>query len=113
LTALPTPTWTSTVSDAPQRAPADFRGLPRVVRIWTSENWPEARGTWQGSGFDPRKFEGARWWHLEGARTCAACRSARTRCVYLHADPGQWGIVMHVELECRECGKFTLWDGED
>jgi hypothetical protein len=109
---VPRPQWTCTVSDAPRLARADYEALPPCVQTRASKIW-SVRGVWEGSGFLVRDLPGAGWYHEEGARRCGACKSSDTRCIYLDADPGQTWILIKIELVCRKCGQFTLWDGED
>ena len=110
---MPIPTWEFTVSDKPQMAPEYFKALDRCVKVQTCENWPEVRGRWIGSGFKVKELSGSSWYHSEDAETCGSCKSANTECIYIYAEPAQTWFIAEIELVCKDCGRFTLWKGED
>jgi len=110
---MPIPQWTFSISDTPGLAPADYFKMEACVQIRSDANWPEVRGTWIGSGFQVKDLPGAKWYHSEKATKCGNCKSKKTDCIYLYAEPAQSWIVIDIELKCKNCGKYTHWNGED
>lgn len=112
------PEWSFTVHDSPVLAPPDFRYLPSVVRLRGSDDSADPTwGRWHGSGFRIRDLPSFYYGRIyyggdhETAGTCGACGSMDTRVIFLDNCQDQSGADIDLEIQCRACGKFTLYKG--
>lgn len=51
--------------------------------------------------------------YVDGGDVCGACKSTDTLCTYFYNWEDLVGKDIEVELECRACGKFTLYNYVD
>jgi hypothetical protein len=102
--------WSSKVSSEPSLAPKDYRSLPPIVRL-DDGDWYS--GLWHGSGFQVSDLQRQYRWENGEPSACAACGSKRTRCIYFKSYFDQSGKDIDLELVCRDCGKYTLYNGYD
>ena len=99
--------WTSLidtkVSDTPQLAPEDYRLLPPFIL-----NREDKYG--EGSGVPLKEVPCyTEAWQEKYTDECGACKSTHTQCIYADYFADMAGKDDNYELECLDCGKYTVY----
>ncbi len=118
---MPRPEWSFEVKDSPTFAEPDYRKLPPFFQVKGSPDEP----WWcrfAGSGFIIKKLPvynrgriiegtGDVFYEHDPATRCGNCGSENTLCIYLDNCMDQSGSDCDVEIECYNCGKYTVYKG--
>jgi len=103
------PEFESTISDQAVKAPQGFAEWEPIRLLNDSDD--DNTSEWAGSGFLVSDLL-SNWWY-KNAQRCGHCKSIKTLCIYLRNNIYQFGSEVTVELICRKCGKYTLYEGSD
>ena len=97
------------VYDEPRLAPAHYTSMEPCVDI-SGQGGGVAFPEYTGSGVPVEDHPFQPWQVFRNTSSrCGACGSENTLCIYLYYTGGVGtGKDMTLELECKDCGKYTV-----
>ncbi len=92
--------------DTPTYAPLTFSELDSLIPI--DELYGPLNGSWHGPGIQVRELPSYQHYY-DDCQWCGNC-GAEALCIYVSHWEDHVGKALTLELFCKECGKFTVFD---
>ncbi|MFX1475016.1 MAG: hypothetical protein ACFFCO_06055 [Promethearchaeota archaeon] len=103
---MPRPIFTVTVKDTPTYAPPNFGELDSLIPL--GKVFGPLNGRWHGSGVRVQMLPSYTHYY-DNCQYCGYCR-AEALCIYVSHWENHVGKAVTLELFCKECMKFTVYD---